>query len=240
MADEEIRPADLPAGHARDEARRKVKDKLEQKIDENMAADGIEAIDKSKFEHIDNEIGRYASLRKPDGGTGMDIDSPKPGYRYARLTVADGYGQSARANIRSMHEWAKKFGYEPVQGDDPEDTRFRGNDCASGTTLRGLGDTLLYRITEAKYQEMMAASRRKTERQGAVEQNSVIYAQDRLGRIGLPNTMHGAAGDFSQDPYMARRFGPGEGRPVTMRSTFTEGDIRRGSIPGIPAPGTGR
>ena len=56
------------------------------------------------------------------------------------------------------------------------------------------------------------------------------------GRAGLPNTMHGAAGDFSRDPLM-RHVAGAAGQTETFtynpnQTNFTEGDLRRGSLRG--------
>ncbi len=63
-----------------------------------------------------------------------------------------------------------------------------------------------------------------------------IYASQILGRAGLPNTMHGAACDFSQDPLLSRVAGAA-GHSETFgydpnRTNFSEGDLRRGSLRG--------
>ena len=39
---------------------------------------------------------------------------------------------------------ARLRGFQPVQGEDQEAIEFKGADCAGGSSLRGLGDTLLY------------------------------------------------------------------------------------------------
>lgn len=234
MPDEKIRPADLPPGHARDEARRKVKDQLEEQIEREEAQTGVSALDEAKFRHVDNEIARHVSRRQR--GRGLDVQDSQPGFRYVRLTAANNYkSANAEAAIRELHDEAKEFGFVPVQGTDPEDERFRGNDNAAGTSLRGVGDTILYRIAEADYQAMLADFRRKQERQGFVEHDSVVYAQRRAYMGG---------GDLTRDPQLARRFGPSASQSVLMHEEFTEGQLRRGglspnAIAGIRA-GTGR
>lgn len=236
---ENLIPKDLPPGHERDEARRIVADHLEERRETENEALGIESIDASKLNKpVDNEIARHVTLQGPQAGT-IEIKNAQKGYRYALLPASDGFGMAARANIRTMHTEARRVGWEPVSGDMPEATDLRGNDCCSGTTLRGVGDTVLYRISEYRAQQLEERDRERQARQGAVEERSVMFAQSR--GIGTMHEMN--------DRYAAQRFSPeqrsqlvftSQGGRQTVTSQFTEGDIRRGSIPGMPAPGSRR
>jgi hypothetical protein len=226
------KPMDLPAGHERDEAERKVADELQEEIETRQARDGIEPLDASKFARRDNEI-----LGQLDSAGFIPIENREAGKRYVFLTAADGYPDNAKANIRQMHADAKRFGLRPVEGkDNPVAANLMGHDVAGGTTLRAVGDTVLFEQTEEMAQQMEMADQRKLDNQMAVEENSVVYASERLSRAGLPNTMHGVAGDFGKDPLMGRMAGSA-GHTETFqynpnRTNFTEGDLRRGSMPG--------
>jgi hypothetical protein len=225
------KPMDLPAGHERDEAERKVADELQEEIETRQARDGIEPIDEAKLARRDNEI-----LGQLDSAGFIPIENREDGKNYVFLTVADGYPDNAKANIRQMHADAKRFGFKPVQGDSPVAANLKGNDSAGPTSLRGVGDTVLFEQTEEARRAMEEADQRKLDNQMAVEENSVVYASERLSRAGLPNTMHGVAGDFGKDPLMGRMAGSA-GRTETFqynpnRTNFTEGDLRRGSMPG--------
>jgi hypothetical protein len=222
--------AAMPAGHERDEQRRINKDANEQRIEERDDALGLEGIDQAKLKHRDREIQDY--LEKVDN---QDVENAQPGFIYGRITCPEGYGNNAKANIREMKRRAEAAGYVPVQGNMPEDERYKGNDHANGGTLRGLFDTFLWRITQEKYDELMAKNAEQARRQGGIEDQVVRYAESRGIR-----TMHGAAGDFrSQDPLMAQVAGDagrvetfrGQ-RPGQVQTKFSEGDIRRGSIKG--------
>lgn len=217
--------ASIPPGHKREEEQRRRKDNLE----EQQAADtGTERIEKSKLEQRDNEIMRALD---PISGS-IPVMNAQPGFRYARITDAGTYGNEARISIRLMHQEAKRWGWVPVSGDDPEDARFKGNDCAAGSSLRGVGDTILFRISEENYQRQQAYHERKILRQGAVEENAVTF-NEKLKRAGYPAMYHEAGGDFGNDPFLARRFSPDEGRPMPLKTTsFSEGDLRRGSMKG--------
>lgn len=225
-------PSELPAGHKRDEALRETADSLQAEIETRQERDGIEPIDASKFAQRDNEI-----LGQLDAAGNIPIENRRPGFRYVFLTAADGYPDNAKSNIRQMHATAKRLGMKAVQGNDnPVAANLIGNDVASGTTLRAVGDTVLFEQPEEAAQDMEAASQRKMDNMMAVEENSVVYASERLGRAGLPNTMHGVAGDFSRDPVMGRVAGSA-GHTETFsynpsRTNFTEGDLRRGSMQG--------
>ena len=223
---------DLPAGHEREEARREAADTLQEEIETRQEQDGIEPLDKSKMLRRDNEI-----LSKLDPLGTIPIENPEPGKRYVFLTAADGYPDNAKANIRAMHAGAKRVGMTPVQGmDNPVAANLIGDGATSGTSLRGVGDTVLFEQREEDAQRMEDESRRKMDKQNAVEENSVIYASQVLGRAGLPNTMHGAAGDFSRDPLMRHVAGAaGQAETFTYnpnQTNFTEGDLRRGSLRG--------
>jgi hypothetical protein len=222
--------AGMSAGHERDEQRRINKDNLEARAEQHDEQHELGAIDPAKLAKRDRET----LFRVEDSKDG--VQNPQPGYRYIRVTIAEGYRENgSKANIRQMHALAKKYNFEPVHGDMVEDEKYKGNDHATGSSLRGLADTVLYRQSEEAYQAMQADIAEKARRQGAIEQETVRYAESR----GV-HTMHGAAGDFrSQDPLMASVAGEA-GRvetfrgvkPQTAKTNFTEGDLRRGSLRG--------
>lgn len=218
----------LPAGATRNEQRAVNKDALEERIETRTKEAGIESVDESKFRREDNEIQRH--VRRRDKSSGVPIKNPEPGYRYAWLTNAQTHGDQARANIRQQHADAKDRGYQTVQGDDPAGKEFEGGDGVSGTTARGVGDVYLAKIREDDYQDMLAEDEEKRERQGAVEDRSVVYAAERLGRAGLANTMHNITN--ANDAFVTSRISANERNPIVMTSTVTEGDLRRGSMKG--------
>lgn len=218
------RPADIPAGHKRDEARRVVADELAAKIEENEARDDIHALDETKLNRRDNEIVRHVE----DGS--VPIQGAQPGYRYAWVTVAGSYRESgARANIRMMHDVMKRAGYEAVSGNNPAGQEFEGNDEAAGTTLRGVGDCILFQIREEDYQALQRRNAEKQQRQQAVEQNRVVWANQELTHAGLPPTMHGGAGNFT-DPVMSRAFGSQGQSIVYTANAAEERALREGTM----------
>jgi hypothetical protein len=220
----------MAAGATRDEQRAINADSLAERAERHDEQHGLGAIDPSKLAQRDRET----LFRVEDSKGG--VQNPQPGFRYIRVTIHEGYRDNgSKANIRTMHALAKEYGFEPVHGEMKEDEKYRGNDHATGSSLRGLADTVLYRITEENYAKMQAKIAEKARRQGAVEEQTLVYAQ----RRGI-GTMHAAAGDFaSQDKLMAQiaqSAGQVETylaqRPDTLKTNFTEGDIRRGSIKG--------
>jgi hypothetical protein len=218
-----LNPSDLPAGADRREAVAIVKDALQEKIEKRQERDGIAPLDAAKMAQRDNEI-----LSHLDHAGNIPLKNQEPGKRYVFLTVADGYEEDAKANIAMMHANAETHGFHPVQGDSPVARDLIGAGRCSGTTLRGVGDTVLYEQREEDARKMEAGIQRKLDIQGAVEENSVIYARDRLAGERLPNTMRGTSGDYSYSELVQRMAGPaGHGR-----TNFTEGDLRRGSLRG--------
>lgn len=222
------KPMDLPAGHERDEAKREVADELQEEIETRQARDGIEPIDAAKMAQRDNEI-----LGQLDAAGFIPIENREEDKNYVFLTVADGYPDNAKANIRQMHATAKRLGFKPVQGkDNPVAANLIGNDSAGPTSLRGVGDTVLFEQTEEARRAMEDADRRKLNNQMAIEEQSVVYASERLGRAGMANTMHTLN---DADPRVARGAGPLQSETFSYqpnRTNFTEGDLRRGSMPG--------
>lgn len=81
----------IPAGHKRNEENRKRTDKLAERKEVESEKFGIGAIDPAKMEQRDNEIVRHVDPISGD----IPVENPQPGYRYARVTVSDGYGPEA-------------------------------------------------------------------------------------------------------------------------------------------------
>jgi hypothetical protein len=216
----------IPAGHKRNEENRKRTDKLAERKEVESEKFGIGAIDPAKMEQRDNEIVRHVDPISGD----IPVENPQPGYRYARVTVSDGYGPEAQISIRMMHQELRRWGWHPVSGPDPEDKRFEGNDRATGTSLRGVGDTILYRIREEDYRRLESAINRKLARQGAVEENVTVF-NDKLHRAGVRGEYREVVGDFSGDPRLSRYYGAAGQREI-FTTTFDENDLRRGTITG--------
>lgn len=231
-----LKPADLPAGADRQEAHARVRDHLEEQIEKRDAALEIEPIAREKLAKREYEMMKYATDR-----TGVQNARPDREYLYFPLSQFRKTTE-AQLEVDRNHDVAMSKGWMTVSGDMKEDERYKGNAGAAGTTLRGKGDCILHWMPKDEYDRMVAKGNEEHNRRfGYQEQDVVRFAE----RAGIGGQMHGVAGDFSQDPLMNRVAGAA-GRVETfrrqpsavMKSNFTEGDIRRGSIPGIPAPGT--
>lgn len=116
----------IPRGFARNEENRRRTDSLAEQASKDSENAG--SINPDKLE-IDNDIAQY--LDPFDGN--WYISNRQPGRFYV--------GVKKDPIIISMY---RRMGYEPVKENDPEAIEYKGQDAAGGSTLRGLGDVLLY------------------------------------------------------------------------------------------------
>lgn len=226
----------MPAGHERDEQIRKNAEALEAQKEIRHEDIGVEPIDPSKLNApISNEAMRFAiEQRKKRFSNQHPVQNAQPGWIYCRMKLPGTCStEDAKVQVRQAMQQAKLQGWVPVQGNDPEDKKYEGNDCASGTPLRGYMDTVLMKMRIEDKILMDEEAARKRARQGIIEEQTILLAQQR----GIGNTYRG--GVVGDDPELAKRFSPDQRSTVVMRTTFTEGDLRRGSIPGM-AVGPGR
>lgn len=218
----------IPAGFKRDEEQAKREDQLAEQIQqEDDDPNGLKAIDPAKFRRIDNEIAQRIGRDGQIHISGADHDK----FRYAFVKHAATCDASdAKGAVRLMHEKMRAAGWFYVKENDPEAHELMGNDCASGTSLRGWGDCVLMAIHRDYAENQDAKMDEKTRRNGAVE--------ERTQALGLSKGVifEGAAGSFDPRTRLGRAFPGDMGQPEHYRVTsqFTEGDIRRGSIPGMP------
>lgn len=218
----------LPAGALRDEQRAINADALEERMEKRKEEAGIEAIDAAKLTREEPEIRRH--LRRRERASGIPIKGTQPGFRYAWLTHGQFFGPNAKTNVSKQHADAESFGYETVQGNDPAAKEYESGAGMAGTTGRGVGDVYLAKIREDDYQDMLEEDRMNLDRQGAVEDRSVVYAQEKLGRNGLQNTMHNIAD--ANDHFVTTRISAAQRSPIVATTQVSEGDLRRGSMRG--------
>jgi hypothetical protein len=220
----------LPPGYKRDEEKAKRTDELAAKIDaEDADPEGLKAIDPAKFRRIDNEIAQRVGRDGMIHISGADHQKFRYGFVKHAATCDD---SSAKGQVRLAHEKLRAVGWFYVKENDPEARELMGNDCAAGTTLRGWGDTVLMAIHRDYAEAQDRKMDEKTRRNGAVE--------ERTQALGISKGVifEGAAGNFDPRTRLGRAF-PGEmgtTEHYIVKSQFTEGDVRRGSIPGMPAP----
>lgn len=220
--------ADLAPGKDRDEQRAINADALQERIETRKEEAGIEAVDRDKLTREEPEIRRH--LRRRDRSSGIPIKGTQPGFRYAWLTHGQFFGANAKTNVSKQHADAESFGYETVQGNDPAGKEYESGAGMSGTSGRGVGDVYLAKIREDDYLDMLDEDRLNLDRQGAVEDRSVIYAREKLGRAGMANTMHNITD--ANDRFVESRISSAERSPVVATTQVTEGDLRRGSMRG--------
>ena len=222
-----LRPADLPAGAKRDEAKAIVKDLLQEEMEDPEVGGTMEAIDPAKLNRKDNEIQRHLSRDPATAGeiecSGLDHDN----FFYAWMPEESQFTTNgARAAIRRSISVAQRWGFRYVDHDDPEGREFLGKDSAAGSNRRGCGDTLLMRISLENKKAMDQHFRLLQERQGMVE--------ERWALIGMQHGVPAWGGRVDQNPELARRFGGAAAQPYTVTSTFDANAVRReGGIPGL-------
>lgn len=142
--------ARLAAGYPRNEEAAKRKDRLAEEAARDAENGGSLSSDALKPEreilnHLDMETGNWP------------ISNRQPGRYYVgvhkdNITIAAYRGR----------------GYQMVQGDDPEAIEFKGMDAAGGSSMRGLGDTLLMWIPEELRQAWEERNIRKAIAVGAI------------------------------------------------------------------------
>lgn len=141
----------IPKGFRRSEESRRRNDALAQEAardSENAGSINPDALE------VDNEIAQY--LDPFDGN--WFITNRQPGRYYV--------GVKKDPIIISMY---RRMGYQPVQGDDPEAIEYKGQDAAGASSLRGLGDVLLYWIPVELRQRWEERQIRQAIAVGAIE-----------------------------------------------------------------------
>jgi hypothetical protein len=140
------RPRDLPAGHTRDEASRKVKDQLEEEAETLQAETGTMALDLSKL-RPDREIIQVL----PSQGVSGALDD----YEYCWVRFKSDRGPMGLQVDQKLF-WQVREGdgtvpvWEVVSGSMPEAKERRN---AEG--YRVIGDTLLMRARKDRYAALM-------------------------------------------------------------------------------------
>ena len=172
MAEKQLPPehlGNIAAGHKRDEENRKRTDVLAAEIEKDAEAGGLNT-DALK---VENEIAQHF-----DEFTGqLTVTNPQAGRHYVWI--------KAHNIVTSSY---KAMGFQPVKGDDPECAEYKGMDAAGASSLRGVGDVLLYWCPVALH-----------------EKRDRHYEETARNKIGLVEEM--AADEFNYGPH-GRRFGP--------------------------------
>jgi hypothetical protein len=113
----------IPAGHKRDEENRQRTDTLAAEIERDAEAGSMNAL------KIENEIAQHF-----DEFSGqLVVTKPQAGRHYVWIKAH---------NITTSSY--KAMGFQAVKGDDSECEEYKGQDAAGSSSLRGVGDVLLY------------------------------------------------------------------------------------------------
>ncbi len=174
----------IPAGHARDEENRKRTDELAAQIEKDAEAGSLNT-DALKPE---NEILQYFDEQTAN----LTVSNPRPERHYVWVKAH---------NVTTAAY--KTMGFQPVKGDDKECDDYKGQDAAGASTLRGVGDVLLYWCPKELHEKREAYLNEKARQKiGDVELN---WAEDANYGPSSPTRRFGplAHGD-PNDPLLRR------------------------------------
>jgi len=205
-----------PAGHKRDEVLRERRDRLEAQIAQMPEDRG--GVDVSEIP-IENDIAQAF-----DGMGNLPVSKQRRGYVYKWKKADD-----------QQVALAQNLGFELVSGDprsDPkcdnwEGLEHMGKHCAAGTSLRGRGDVMLWRMKAKRYAQLENYFRQKGIDMGQVAEKFEDYGADLAAQGLIPkNLAHGR----QSDPLIQRVFANGP-----MESQRMGRMLRDGSLPGARA-----
>src|SRR6266851_1143040 len=174
----------LPAGHTRDEENRKRTDELAAQIEKDAEAGGLNT-DALKPE---TEILQYFDEQTHN----LVVTNPRAERHYVWI--------KAHNVVTAAY---KTMGFQPVRGDDKECDDYKGQDAAGASTLRGVGDVLLYWCPKELHEKREAYLDEKARQKiGDVELN---WAEDANYGPNSPTRRYGplAHGD-PNDPLLRR------------------------------------
>ena len=169
--------ANIPAGHKRDEENRKRTDELAEKIAADADNAGSIPSDALKPEP---EILQHMNPFTAE----LEITNARPERHY--LWVLS--NSTVISSFTAM-------GYRAVQGDDKECWQHRGQHKAAGSSLRGVGDCLLYWIPKARHELIERHYESKANAMMGVEENLENEWNDSRAGRHLGPLMHGRQDD---------------------------------------------
>lgn len=207
----------IPAGHVRNEALHSLRDDAVQNAETLESETGAIPLDPAKLDvkNVDNEIAAHWNPERGD----IPFSHPQEGYQYAWVTHGGPHSDQAQTSIRAMHSRMERVGWHKVDGNMPEGKEFIGKDCASATSMRGVGDTFLWRIRREDWARVEDANRRKELRDQGIETE---FAH-RANSTGVTRALG--------DDMMSRVYGAERMRPVAYSAAFNENQIRSGNGP---------
>ena len=175
----------IAAGHKRDEENRKRTDDLAAKAE--AAAESAGALSTDAFKP-ENEILQHFNEMTNQ----LEVTDPQPGRHYVWV--------KAHAITTASY---KAMGFQPVQGDDHECWDYRGQDAAGGSTLRGVGDVLLFWCPIERHESM----ERYFDRQARAKIGDVekAWAEDANFGATSPTRQFGPLAHGDQDDPLLKR-----------------------------------
>lgn len=219
----------IDPGYSRNEEIVKRGDALEEEIAlQAEDPDGLQAIDPAKLNGaIDNEVGRLI------GRSGkINVSGQRNDRFYCFVPHAQDFQGAARSNVRTMHATMQEAGWEYVNHDDPEGRELIGNDCASGTNLRGWADTVMMWISKERMAVQDAKMARKQGVAGAIEEQIQALGANRGVRV---DALTGRVGPGAS-PTAQQIWGREQPEIIVANSKYGDRVLRDGTIPGAPAP----
>jgi len=218
-------PALPPPGDKRREELAKRKDDLQEKAETLANEQEIHNIDPKALE-VDREL---ANLFDPASMSMLTVTDPQPGWVYS---WANSQSQSGlQVTMKKAEGWI------PVQGNDPECRDKKGSD-----TLRRVGDVLLMKIPQDRYDLLQRRDELKRER----IQRGVAAELEEMGRKHARSGLKVHTPEFSTDEtsrHRARGFSDEQfsrdprRRMVERQAAQHLGEMVKDEIPGVPLPG---
>lgn len=170
------RPIDLPAGHQRDELSRKVSDQLAEEAEELQAETGVMAIDPAKLAP-DREIIQVLDSQ--------GVTESQPGYVYNWVRFRSASGIQGLA-VDEKLSWKVKINseivpvWEVVKGAQFPEAKER----LDVNGYRTIGDTILLRARQERYDALMEYFEWQHERRISSEAMSIQqYAEKKIIKI---------------------------------------------------------
>lgn len=211
-----LTPKDLPAGHQRDEAMRKVADDLAQKADESVLQ-GANPAALAPDEEIQYQLQHDYS----------DTFTPQKGWAYRWVYC----GAQGRDTIHGLMQH-RLDGWKTVKSGDPEAEGWE--ECLNALGMFCVGDTVLMKIPEARKKALEAREEALAKRQQAETLAEARYyaeeAERKLGRhVDMFETSKASMeGTLEHLEQAAPRF---LGH-LKAKSDF-ESMVRTGTVPGV-------
>lgn len=206
-----------PAGHKRTEELKRREASLNEQAEQEMNQVERHAIDPEKLK-LDNEIQQHF-----DEFNELAVTNPDPSYVYCWTNA--GYN-GLFVKLKMAEHW------EVVQGDMEEAREHRG--IAADTTRR-VGDVILMRIRKDYYKRLLRQRQAKAERNlnGITSNLQDLAHKYRDTGVKVKMIEDGTMDDRTLDT-MAKR-----AQAQSTAQRMQDKWLREGTMPGMPAPGTG-